>query len=303
MTPFRRPSRSDDHLSNYWNALVRNAPPEELARLARLVEPSDIAAIERARANHTRHHPDPVFARRLEQTLMDTAMSPTGDLAGTIPQPRVSPRSPNGPRDPGPISHRRAAAPPSRPGWTLRPALIIGLAILLVLASAASTWWASNLQDEPQPMMAPAAMQDPEDTAGAAQGYSDHPMVGTWESANGIPCWCISSFAADGLSMSIDPNPESSTSGISSQSVSFGIWQPTGDRTAESVVRFPADDGGYIERTITWEVSEDGNSVMGSGTQRRISPDGKFATMPGSPPIEMVRMTMPGQGPEATPED
>ena len=107
-----RPSRSDDHLSNYWNALVRNAPAEELARLARLVEPSEIAAIERARAAHQRHEPDPTFARRLEQTLMNTAISP---IAGTIPQPRVSPPSRNGTRDPGPAYPSPPPAPPAPP--------------------------------------------------------------------------------------------------------------------------------------------------------------------------------------------
>jgi hypothetical protein len=35
--PVFRPSRSDINLSNFWNALNRNAPAEELARLAQLV--------------------------------------------------------------------------------------------------------------------------------------------------------------------------------------------------------------------------------------------------------------------------
>src|SRR5687767_6096272 len=100
MTPFR-PSRSDDHLSNYWNALVRNAPAEELARLARLVEPSEIVAIERAHAAHHRHQAAPVFARRLEQTIMDTAMSPIED---TTPQTHVSLPALDGSSDTGPVS-------------------------------------------------------------------------------------------------------------------------------------------------------------------------------------------------------
>ena len=92
MSPFR-PSRSDNHLSDYWNALVRNAPAEELARLAAQVEPSELAAIERTREAHRRYDPDPAFARRLEQILMDTSISP---VAGTIPQTRVSPPTTNG---------------------------------------------------------------------------------------------------------------------------------------------------------------------------------------------------------------
>ena len=38
--PVFRPSRSDIDLSNYWNALNRNAPAEEISRLAQLVEQS-----------------------------------------------------------------------------------------------------------------------------------------------------------------------------------------------------------------------------------------------------------------------
>jgi glucose dehydrogenase len=153
MTLFR-PSRSDNHLSNYWNALVRNAPAEELARLARLVEPSEIAAIEQAHAAHERYEPDPAFARRLEQTIMDTAttMSP---LAGTVPHPHVSPPSWNGSRDPGPVSRRRSAARPLRTGWPLKPAVAVGLVLLLVLASAGGIWWITNRDDEPVRLVAP----------------------------------------------------------------------------------------------------------------------------------------------------
>jgi len=157
-----RPSRSDDHLSNYWNALVRNAPAEELARLAQLVEPSEIAAIERAHAAHLRHEPDPVFARRLEQTLMDTAMSP---LAGTIPQPRVSPPSRNGPRDPGLVSRRRTPAPSARTGWPLRPALYLGLAMLLILASVGGIWLTTDREDQPHRLLAPAVATPGPDTS------------------------------------------------------------------------------------------------------------------------------------------
>jgi outer membrane protein assembly factor BamB len=161
-----RPSRSDDKLSNYWNALVRNAPAEELARLARLVEPSEIAAIERAHAAHERHEPDPAFARRLERTLMNTAVLP---ITGTIPQPVVSPPSRNGPRDFGPAPRRRTQAPPSRAGWPLRPAVAIGLVILLIIASAAGIWFAGTRHDEPHRMMAPVVATPSPD---ASPGWS-----------------------------------------------------------------------------------------------------------------------------------
>jgi hypothetical protein len=56
--PVFRPSRSDINLSNFWNALNRNAPAEELSRLARVVEPSELAAIHRARELHAWQLPD-----------------------------------------------------------------------------------------------------------------------------------------------------------------------------------------------------------------------------------------------------
>lgn len=149
---FFRPSRSDLHLSNYWNALARKAPAEELARLAQLVEPSEIAAIEQARAAHQRYEPDPFFARRLEQKLMNTAISP---LAGTIPQPPISPPSRNGTRDSGSVSYRGAGVPRSRPGWLHTPALGIALAVLLVLTSIGGVWWTTTRPDGRHSIMAP----------------------------------------------------------------------------------------------------------------------------------------------------
>lgn len=308
MTPFR-PSRSDTDLSNYWNALVRNAPAEELATLARLVEPSEIAAIEKVHAAHERHEPDPVFARRLEQTIMDTATT-SSPITGTIAQPYVTRHSPDGSGDPGPISHRRAVAPPHRASRMPLPVPLayIAVAILLVLASAGGTWWVASLRNDPQPMIAPAGLQDPEDTSGAAD-YSDHPLVGTWvypvglpEPDHGWPCWCISVFTADGMATAMDPRPDWRRS-LSSQTVAFGIWQPTGERTAVSIVLLPADDGGYIERTFTWTVSEDGDTVTSEGTQRAINPEGFFATLPLLPSTDMVRMTMPDAEETATPAD
>jgi hypothetical protein len=304
MTRFRTPSRSDDHLSNYWNALVHNAPAEELARLARLVEPSEIATIDQAHAGHQRYEPDPVFARRLEQTLMDTATT-SSPIVDTIPQPHDTLHAREGS---GPVSHRRAMAPPLRARRMPLPVPMayIALAILLVLASAGGTWWVANLQNDPQPMIAPSGLQDPDDIAGAAD-YSDHPLVGAWEYPVGVPepdhgwpCWCISVFTAEGLAMGMDPRPDQRRS-LSPHTVAFGIWQPTGERTAVSIVLLPADDGGYTERTITWIVSEDGNTVTSVGTQRQFNPEGLYATLPNLPPIDMVRMTMPDELPDPPP--
>lgn len=172
---FSRPSRSDQHLSNYWNALVRNAPAEELARLARLVEPSEIAAIERARAAHTRYEPDPFFARRLEQALMNTAISP---LADTISQPHVSPPSRNGIRDPGSVSHRGASIPRSRRGWAHSPAFGIALTILLILSSVTGVWWINTRPDERYVIMAPIETPGSESSLGWTHFKGDAARTG-----------------------------------------------------------------------------------------------------------------------------
>lgn len=171
MTLFRRPSRSADHLSNYWNALVRNAPPEELTRLARLVEPSEIAAIERAHAAHQRHEPDPAFARRLELTLMNTARLP---LTGTIPQPRVVPPSRNGHRASRPLAYPGAGRARRHHGWVFAPAVVIGLVVLLAVASIGGIWLTDRFQSEPHRLMAPlVATPDAEASPGWTQWRGD----------------------------------------------------------------------------------------------------------------------------------
>ena len=96
----RHPER--DHLGDYWNALNRGTPADELARLAAPLDPTLLAAIDRARALHRRRRPDPAFATQLERTLMDAFASapagmvplrptPSGQLNGrTAPRPRSS---------------------------------------------------------------------------------------------------------------------------------------------------------------------------------------------------------------------
>jgi hypothetical protein len=66
----RRGRTAPDHVSRYWNALVRGAAPEELARLSAPLEPNVVATIDRAHALHRRQRPDPAFANRLENELM-----------------------------------------------------------------------------------------------------------------------------------------------------------------------------------------------------------------------------------------
>jgi outer membrane protein assembly factor BamB len=79
-----------DHLTTYWNALNRDAAPEELARLAEPLDQTVIAAIDRPRALHRRRRPDPAFATRLEHTIMDafaTFSSGSLKLQPTRPSP------------------------------------------------------------------------------------------------------------------------------------------------------------------------------------------------------------------------
>lgn len=223
---------------------------------------------------------------------MDTPMSP---IAGAIPQTQVSPQSWNRSHDPAPVFRHQTSIPRLRSALPLRGALSIGLAILLVLASLTSLWPVNNGPDTPRLMLA----QD----ASTPSDASTHPIVGTWESADGIPCWCLSIFTADGIAIGLDPTHEDGTSGMSSQSIAMGFWEPTGDRTAIEVVRTPMDNGGYIERTITWDVSEDGLTATGRGTQRAINEDGDVFTMGSSPTLNSVRMTMPEESPAATPTD
>jgi hypothetical protein len=90
-TPRRRPEQ--EQLNRYWNALNRGAPPEELARLAAPLDPSLIAAIDRARALHRRRRPDPAFATRLEYDLMDAF---TTAPAGSVPLRPIPPKPANG---------------------------------------------------------------------------------------------------------------------------------------------------------------------------------------------------------------
>jgi outer membrane protein assembly factor BamB len=111
--PRRRPEQ--EHLNRYWNALNRGAPPEELARLAEPLDPTLIAAIDRAHALHRRRRPDPAFANRLERDLMHAfATAPAGSVplrprrSGPL-NGRFSPRSQARPLFGGSESRRRWA--------------------------------------------------------------------------------------------------------------------------------------------------------------------------------------------------
>ena len=57
---------AEDHLNDYWNALDRHAPLDELARLRARIAPELSATIDTARARFRRLRPDPAFSDRLE---------------------------------------------------------------------------------------------------------------------------------------------------------------------------------------------------------------------------------------------
>jgi tripartite motif-containing protein 71 len=136
--PVFRPSRSDINLSNFWNALNRNAPAEELSRLARVVEPSELAAIHRARELHAWQLPDLAFANRLERTIMTATLHPTAQV---IPLPRAHVR---------PQPRPRAPLPHLKP-WLGRhrvQAISFALTAVLVLATLAGIWFATERNGE-----------------------------------------------------------------------------------------------------------------------------------------------------------
>jgi tripartite motif-containing protein 71 len=132
--PVFRPSRSDINLSNFWNALNRNAPAEELSRLAQLVEPSELAAIHRARELHAWQLPDLAFANRLERTIMNATVRPTAQV---IPLPRAHVR---------PRPRPRYSLPQLKPWLGSRrvQAISFALTAVLVLATLAGIWFATE---------------------------------------------------------------------------------------------------------------------------------------------------------------
>jgi tripartite motif-containing protein 71 len=85
--------RAQDRLNDYWNALVRRAPADELARLRAQIDPELTATIDSAIALHRRRRPDSAFGDRLEGELMN-AFAVSG--GGTAAIPRIRPQSANG---------------------------------------------------------------------------------------------------------------------------------------------------------------------------------------------------------------
>jgi outer membrane protein assembly factor BamB len=133
-----------DRLNDYWNALNRSAPPEELARLAEPIEPATRAAIDRTRALHQRRRPDPAFAARLGTDLMNAfATTP----AGTVPLPRQYPGPSNGRIEPR-MPKWLPALPEYRKSrrWVLAQ---LATAALLIAALLGGYFWLDNRNEHP----------------------------------------------------------------------------------------------------------------------------------------------------------
>jgi outer membrane protein assembly factor BamB len=162
--PVFRPSRSDVNLSNFWNALNRNAPAEELARLAQLVEPSELAAIHRARELHSWQLPDLNFAHRLERTIMNATLHPTAQV---IPLPRIHVHPQPRPRDP---------LPQLKPWLGRRRVAVISFALtaVLLLATLAGIWFATERNGENN-LLGPASATPTTEASPDAPMYRGNP--------------------------------------------------------------------------------------------------------------------------------
>ncbi len=136
---------AQDRLNDYWNALGRNAPPAELARLRAQLDPELIATIDMARARFRRLRTDPTFSDRLEGDLMNAfAVSP----GGTAALPGVKAPPTNGRQEP----RTPSAWLPSLGGQqTSRRSLAfaVGLAALLLVTLIGGFFVVSNRSDHP----------------------------------------------------------------------------------------------------------------------------------------------------------
>jgi hypothetical protein len=92
--------RAQDRLNDYWNALVRRAPADELARLRAQIDPELTATIDSAIALHRRRRPDSAFGDRLEGELMN-AFAVSGGGTAAIPRNRPMEITSNGRRRSG----------------------------------------------------------------------------------------------------------------------------------------------------------------------------------------------------------
>ncbi len=148
---FRRQASPAEQLSYLREALVQNAPPEELARLARGLDPGLVETLRWSitTGRQARPQPDPVFVRTLRDQLVQAA-----SVSGITP-PAMQPRPALLPPLAAPPAPERGETGPAvrRPRWAWG---LLAAALLLVLVSGV---WAAYFRDLAPPMvlMAPGA--------------------------------------------------------------------------------------------------------------------------------------------------
>jgi tripartite motif-containing protein 71 len=162
----KRPTQETDAIAAYWDAQVEQHPavPVPPAGL-----PASHGALIRQLHAEEAQGSLPAYQEELLQRLLATYQEDTSmtsmTTAASLPQPLISPPSRNGPRSSASVSRLRAVTPPQRTGWSLRPAVAIALAILLVLASVGGIWMLNSNQDEPHRLMAPVVATPSPDTS------------------------------------------------------------------------------------------------------------------------------------------
>ncbi len=177
---------ANDHLNDYWNALERNAPPDEVRRLGDKLDPARKAALDQARSRYQRERPDPAFLARLETDLMNAfATIP----AGTIPLPRQNPSPSNGriaPRTPNWLPTYSESG--KRRKWAIAQ---LAAAALLIAALLGGYGWFEGRDEQPAVIVQPAT---PEATPGSGwthlkgnAGPTGQPIE-LWRFQAGGPC-------------------------------------------------------------------------------------------------------------------
>ena len=104
MPTYRRQASPEERLSRYREALVHGAPPEELERLARGLDPDLVATVRWSltTGRHARPQPDQHFVRDLRRDLVAAAGGPAAT------------QTPRRPGSPIALDGQRAAPPPPR---------------------------------------------------------------------------------------------------------------------------------------------------------------------------------------------
>lgn len=147
-----------------------------------------------------------------------------------------------------------------------------------------------------------------------ADGFADHPLVGTWQlvidSGDGdTECPNEAVFSSDGAYIDVSCD----------YSVTVGVWEPTGDNTANLTIYQIDDEGIFLIRAAV-TVAEDGASFTADWTFEMVDPvtgegSGEYgpgtvtgtlriAEGPGEPIGSMMELWGGEAGaPEATPAD